>query len=100
MTLRTYTRTLIFPRRSLRALQNNSIVLGVDPGLATTGWGVIEKTSADLTLKAFGAILSPSTQPLPARLHQIRQDLSRIIEEHHPSVLAIEELFFAKFAVS
>ncbi len=79
---------------------NKSVVLGVDPGLATTGWGVVEKTSGQPVLKAFGAILTAASLPLPLRLQQIHEDLSQIIDMHGPSVLAIEELFFAKFAVS
>ena len=93
-------RILIFQRKSLRAPPSNLIVLGVDPGLATTGWGVVQKILADQTLKAFGVILTSSSLPLPKRLHQIYSDLSQIIETYRPSVLAIEELFFAKFAVS
>ncbi len=84
----------------MKAPQNNQVVLGIDPGLATTGWGVVEKASTQLTLKAFGAILSPASLPLPQRLHQIHSDLIRLIDTYQPSVLAIEELFFAKFAVS
>jgi len=53
-----------------------------------------------MALVAFGAIISPARHALPDRLHQIRKDLSRILEQHRPIVLAIEELFFAKFAVS
>src|SRR5688500_6379763 len=45
----------------------HQLVLGIDPGLATTGWGIVEKSSK-LTLKAFGAILSPAGTPLPERL--------------------------------
>jgi crossover junction endodeoxyribonuclease RuvC len=84
----------------LRAPQNNPVVLGVDPGLATTGWGVVQKTPSGPTLTAFGAIETPASHPLPERLCHIHQELSRLIELHHPDVLAIEELFFAKFAVS
>jgi crossover junction endodeoxyribonuclease RuvC len=72
----------------------------VDPGLATTGWGVIEKTPSSPVLKAFGAILTLASLPLPQRLKQIHSDLSEIIDSYKPDILAIEELFFAKFAVS
>ena len=75
-------------------------VLGVDPGLATTGWGIVEKNGAHLTLHRFGAILTPARSPLPQRLCRIRQELQRVIEDFQPAVLAIEELYFAKFAVS
>jgi crossover junction endodeoxyribonuclease RuvC len=75
-------------------------VLGVDPGLATTGWGIIEKEGDRYTLHRFGAILTPAQTSLPQRLRQIRKELQSVIEEYLPAVLAIEELYFAKFAVS
>jgi crossover junction endodeoxyribonuclease RuvC len=68
--------------------------------LATTGWGVVEKQSGQITLRAYGVILSPAGTALPARLKSIRHDLLTLIQTHRPSVLAIEELFFTKFAVS
>ena len=79
---------------------NRNIVLGVDPGLATTGWGIVEKNGTQLTLHSFGAILTSSRLNLPQRLAQIRHELLRIIEQYQPLVMAIEELYFAKFAVS
>jgi crossover junction endodeoxyribonuclease RuvC len=84
----------------LKLPQNNNVVLGIDPGLATTGWGVIVKTPANLQLLSYGAIETPSGQPLPDRLLQIQKELSLLIDAYRPSVLAIEELFFTKFAVS
>jgi len=74
--------------------------LGIDPGLATTGWGVIEKTASSLRLLAFGAIVTPARQELPLRLLHIQGELSRLIETYRPGIVAIEELYFAKFAVS
>jgi crossover junction endodeoxyribonuclease RuvC len=76
------------------------IILGVDPGLATTGWGVIEKQHLNFSLRGFGAILSLPGMELSRRLHHIRAELTRVIQDHRPDVLAIEELYFAKFAVS
>lgn len=78
----------------------SQIVLGVDPGLATTGWGVVERNSRQLSLRSFGIITTAARQELPDRLRVIRKDLLQIIEEYRPVVLAIEELYFAKFAVS
>lgn len=77
-----------------------TIVLGVDPGLATTGWGIVEKNGSQLTLHNFGAIVTAARTDLPRRLCQIRQELLRVIDQYHPNVLAIEELYFAKFAIS
>ncbi|HVO33866.1 MAG TPA: crossover junction endodeoxyribonuclease RuvC [Elusimicrobiota bacterium] len=75
-------------------------MLGIDPGLATTGWGVVEKGASGLVLRAFGALLTEAGTPLPQRLRRIRRELSSLIETHKPTILAIEELYFAKFAVS
>jgi crossover junction endodeoxyribonuclease RuvC len=82
------------------SLNKNTVVLGVDPGLATTGWSIVERNDTKLTLHCFGVITSASTLELPHRLKHIRQDLLEVIESYHPVVLAIEELYFAKFAVS
>jgi crossover junction endodeoxyribonuclease RuvC len=79
---------------------NKNRVLGVDPGLATTGWGVVEKIGTQLTLHNFGAILTPARTPLPQRLTHIRSSLLQVIDQYKPDVLAIEELYFAKFAIS
>jgi len=92
--------TSIFPRRSLKLPPNSRVILGVDPGLATTGWGVIEEAPDGPSLLSFGAIETPAGQPLPERLLRIQSELSLLIHAYQPSVLAIEELFFTKFAVS
>jgi crossover junction endodeoxyribonuclease RuvC len=92
--------TNLITSRSLAPSLPHQVVLGVDPGLATTGWGVVEKKSGDPTLKAFGAILTSAHLSLTERLLQIHTALTKILEAHTPSVLAIEELYFAKFAVS
>jgi crossover junction endodeoxyribonuclease RuvC len=84
----------------LRTPPPNDIVLGVDPGLATTGWGVVEKNGTQLILRCFGAIETRSDLSLPQRLHQIQRELAQIIQAIRPHVVAIEELYFAKFAVS
>lgn len=83
-----------------RPPSHKTVVLGVDPGLATTGWGLVEKCGPALSVRAYGAILSPASAALPDRLKQIRRELTQIIQTYQPVVLAIEELYFAKFAVS
>lgn len=73
-------------------------VMGIDPGLADIGWGVID-WRADLSkgsLVAKGLIQTRAGRPLAERLHEIYTQLSAVIEENHPDVTAIEELFFAK----
>ncbi len=71
-------------------------VLGVDPGTATTGYGIVENTLGDLTLRAYGAITTPAGQPLPRRLATLYEELSRLIVQHRPDAVAVEELFFQK----
>lgn len=73
------------------------IVLGVDPGTATTGWAVINVAeSGQLEAKSYGAIITKSTMPFAQRLKAIHGELKRIVKEYKPDIAAIEELFFAK----
>lgn len=73
------------------------IVLGLDPGLATTGYGVVsELSSGELSLIACGVISTPASDPLPERLLTIDRELNALIQKHRPDVVAIEELFFSR----
>lgn len=73
-------------------------VIGVDPGTATTGWGIIEGSGNELKMVAVGTIITAAGTPLSKRLQIIYQELAKIIEQWQPSVAAIEELFFSKNA--
>jgi len=84
----------------LRPTANKSIVLGIDPGLATTGWGVIEKSGNDLRLLGLGTIETSATRPLPERLVTIRQQMSSLLSKYSPNAVSMEQLFFTKFATS
>lgn len=72
------------------------VVLGVDPGLATLGWGVIEASGARQRLLGYGCILTTPQQTLPDRLLTIRREMETLIVMHHPDEIAFEELFFAR----
>ncbi len=72
------------------------IILGLDPGTATTGFGVIESNGEQLTLLDYGCIETIANETLPARLYQISKDLLKIIIHWKPDAIAIEELFFSK----
>ena len=74
------------------------IILGLDPGLADTGFGVIEQRGQKLTLRAYGTIKTKAHQPMGERLKIIRQDLQTIIKKYRPELAAVEQLFFAKNA--
>ncbi len=76
------------------------IVLGVDPGLAKMGWGVIDGTGPSFRLVEYGALRTESTQPHPERLRAIYEELVRVIHEHRPGVMAVEEVFQGKNARS
>lgn len=71
------------------------IILGVDPGTATTGYGIINKEGQKHTLIKYGCVLTPAKTPLPDRLDTIFDELSALIEEYKPDHVAVEELFFA-----
>ena len=70
------------------------IILGIDPGYAIVGWGVIEAKNGRFRPIACGDIRTPAKTPLPYRLSMIYEDLTRIIEKYKPEQMAIEELFF------
>ncbi|RZV48327.1 MAG: crossover junction endodeoxyribonuclease RuvC, partial [Sphingomonadaceae bacterium] len=76
------------------------IVLGIDPGLGTTGWGLIEATGNRLIHLGNGQIKSPAKAPLPARLAILAHHLEEVIEEAEPDCAAIEEVFVNKNAQS
>lgn len=70
-------------------------ILGIDPGTATTGFGVIIKKGPNLVMQDFGVISTPKSMPMPKRLMVLQQDLNEIINQHKPDIIAVEKLFFA-----
>lgn len=68
-------------------------ILGVDPGLNATGWGVIAKDGARLSLIAHGVIKAPPKQPMARRLLFIHEALEVLIAEHRPHEAAVEDQF-------
>jgi len=72
--------------------------LGVDPGTAITGWGVVdlEPGGQDLEMIAYGAITTPAKMPLPERLLIIYDDLTDLIGQYQPDTAALEVLFFSR----
>jgi crossover junction endodeoxyribonuclease RuvC len=72
------------------------IILGIDPGTATTGYGVVRKVGDRLEVLDHGAILTKAGLPAHDRLLSIYEHLDDIISKFQPSWLAIERLFFAK----
>ena len=70
------------------------IILGIDPGIATTGWGVLSAEGMRIRPIAYGSMETPKTDTTSERLVQIYNDLTEIIETYKPEWMAIEELFF------
>jgi crossover junction endodeoxyribonuclease RuvC len=71
------------------------IIMGIDPGTATTGFGVVEKQGNKVTYVNCGAILTDKTSSMPDRLLTIYTQLNRLLDVHEPDVIATEQLFFS-----
>ena len=69
------------------------LILGLDPGLGTTGWGIIAANGNHLRHVANGQVKTASTDPLPARLATLHSVLVALIAEHRPDGVAVEEVF-------
>lgn len=72
------------------------IILGIDPGLATLGYGVIEVNNDKRKLIQFGTLTTPAGQPMPQRLRAIFQGMNQLMDIYQPDDVAFEELFFSK----
>jgi len=73
------------------------LVIGIDPGTATTGYGLIrEEPDGSLVVVDYGVIQTPAEMPLPERLLNLHKDLTKLIFLHHPENGAVEKLFFQK----
>lgn len=72
------------------------IVLGIDPGIADTGYGVIKVSGSKLEALAYGSIKTPAGEELPLRLKTLYKELTSLIKRYHPQMAAIEKLFFNK----
>ncbi len=70
------------------------LVLGLDPGLAITGYGLVAGAGQELTLVAQGVLRTPAGKPLAERLLQLHRALAALIARYRPDAAAVEELFF------
>src|SRR5690349_21723527 len=71
-------------------------ILGLDPGLGTTGWGLIEADGNRLRHVANGQLKTDSTAPLPRRLAHLADQLEALLTDHRPDSAAVEEVFVNK----
>lgn len=73
------------------------LVLGIDPGTATTGYGLVrQRQGGTLEQLAHGVILTPANMPMPERLAKLYTELQELILLHRPAEAAVEKLFFQK----
>lgn len=70
------------------------IILGIDPGIARTGWGVIETKGSKVSAIDYGCFETLAREELPIRLEKLYKEISRLIKTYKPEALGIEELFF------
>lgn len=72
------------------------IIIGFDPGLADTGYGVISDEGGRLSCYDYGSIKTPAKSPLGDRLALIYEAVTKLLEKHKPQLVSIEHLFFSK----
>jgi crossover junction endodeoxyribonuclease RuvC len=74
------------------------IVLGIDPGTAALGYGLVERTGDRLRLLDYGCLTTSSGQSLPERLEVIHRAVTDLIVRHAPAIMGVERLFFSRNA--
>ena len=70
------------------------VILGIDPGLAIVGWGVVEYSGSRFRTLGYGAIETPAGMETEQRLSLIYDGIKNLIDTYHPEQMAVEELFF------
>ena len=84
------------PEPSRRHSSGNEIILGIDPSLRGTGYGIIQLGESHPATLALGTITCPAAWPLSRCLAHISQSLRALLQQHQPQVCAVEGLFFAQ----
>lgn len=72
------------------------LILGIDPGSAITGYGLVKEVGSSLQAVDYGCIRTTPSQSLETRLHKIYLEVCQLIEKYKPAHFAVEELFFNK----
>ncbi|MBV6394957.1 MAG: Crossover junction endodeoxyribonuclease RuvC [Anaerolineales bacterium] len=74
-----------------------TLALGIDPGLATTGYGIVRlEPNGELAAIKFGVILTPKADSIPARLDSLYRELKSLLKKHKPDTCGVEKLFFQR----
>lgn len=77
-------------------MSEQRIILGIDPGLANTGWGIVAQDGPRLTCQAYGCISTPASQSLSERLLKIHNQIGAVVRRYHPSCVGIETVWFGQ----
>lgn len=77
-------------------MNNEQTILGIDPGLANTGWGVICKRGSRLDCLAYGCVSTPSNMDLSKRLAKIHEQIGAVIAHYQPTCVGIETVWFGQ----
>jgi crossover junction endodeoxyribonuclease RuvC len=72
------------------------VILGIDPGIADTGFGIIRVEERKIGCLDYGTIKTPAKMEMPARLEILNLELAKIIKKYQPKIIAVEQLFFCK----
>ena len=72
------------------------IILGIDPGLAHTGWGVVQQAGSQLSCVAYGCVATNSQDALAVRLAKINEQIAAVIAKYQPTALGIESVWFGE----
>lgn len=78
--------------------KKEKIILGIDPGIADTGYGIIRVIGSKITCLEYGSIRTPAKTKIANRLETINKELDQIIKKYNPEVVAVEQLFFCNNA--
>ena len=72
------------------------VILGIDPGLANTGWGVVRQSGPRFACLAYGCVSTPTDMPLARRLAKIHEQIAAVIERYEPTCVGIETVWFGQ----
>lgn len=71
-------------------------ILGIDPGIARTGWGIVDSDGHEFKVGGYGCLSTPKEELLPMRLLSIYEGIGSLVDRYRPDLMGVEEVFFAK----
>ena len=77
-------------------MKQDRIILGIDPGLANTGWGIVHQVGPRLTCLAYGCVSTPTSMPLANRLAKIHEQIVAVAARYQPTCVGIETVWFGQ----